>query len=234
MLGRLQIRITGDGEVEVDYGLNNPVSVQTIWESQQARRILNEQRSEALGSMSLGTFSATEGPQDIGITVKNHSCEESDLQYVILVQFLADIPDPDLLKITARLFTAYLLSMLDSKKTVRFDFRISGASLSSILPFPNNITVGALYSLEDGSKRRVQPLQPRDIGKLPYGTCEEFAVILDKPAFITEPGALFLMKNIRLDYVSDRTMQIAEVRRSAGMSEVTRRLTMLALEEKRG
>ncbi|KAJ5987896.1 hypothetical protein N7481_003106 [Penicillium waksmanii] len=161
-----------------------PVSVQTTWNSQQVRKILDEQRFEPLGSVSADILSVTKGPQDIGITLKNHPSEESDLQYVIFVQFLAEIPDPDLLEIS-HLFTAHVLSMLDPKKTVRFDFRISDESLSSILPFPNNITVGALHSSEDGSKRRVPPLERHDIGRLPQSICEEFAVVLDRPTFVT-------------------------------------------------
>lgn len=174
----------------------------------------------------------TQSPQDIGITVKHHSSEESDLQYVIFVQFLAEIPDPELLEITGRLFTAHVLSMLDSEKTIRFDFRTSGAILSSILPFPKNITVGALYSSETRSKRRIAPLQPYDVGELPSVICKEFAVVLDMPAFITEPGVLFLMNNIRPGHDSHRHRTIAQVRRSAGMPEVARRLAMLALESR--
>jgi hypothetical protein len=234
MLSSLQTQRTGDGEWELDYGIDDPVSEQTTWDSQQVRRILDEQRSEALGSVSADTLSVTQGPQDIGITVKNHSSEESDLQYVIFVQFLAEIPDPELLEITGRLFTAHVLSMLDSEKTVRFDFRTSGASLSSILPFPKNITVGALYSSETGSKCRIAPLQLHDVGELPSVICEEFAVVLDRPAFITEPGVLFFMNNIRPGHDSQRHRTIAQVRRSAGMPEVARRLAMLALEENRG
>ncbi|KAJ5100503.1 hypothetical protein N7456_006555 [Penicillium angulare] len=233
MLTRLRMHKTGNDEAGLDYGIDNLVSEQTTWNSQQVRRILDRQRSEALGPVKLGTLSVTKSDND-GITVKNHYSEESDIRYVIFVQFLADIQDPDLLETTGRLFTAHVLSMLDSNKTVQFDFRISGASLSYILPFPKNITVGALYSSEDGSKRRVLPLQPHDIGKLPCETCEEFSVVLDRPEFITEPGVLFVMNNIGPNDDSDRTIRKAEVRRSAGMPEVTRRLAMLALEEKRG
>jgi hypothetical protein len=232
MLDNLQR--TGDGGWELDYGINDPVSVQTTWNSQQVRRILDEQRSEGLGSVSPDTLSVTKGPQDIGITVKSNSSEESDLQYVIYVQFLAEIPDPALLEITGRLFTAHVLSMLESKKTVRFDFKISGASLSSILSSPTNITVGALHSSEDGSERRITPLRKHDIGILPNTICEQFAVVLDKPAFVTEPGVLFFMNDVRPDDVRDQGCPIAEVRRSAGMSEVARRLAMLALDENRG
>ena len=121
---------------------------------------------------------------------------------MIFVQFLADIPDPDLLEITGRLFTSQVLSLLDSKKTVRFDFRASGASLSSILPISSNMTVGALHTLEDGSKRRVLPLEQHDIGKIFELACDDFAVVLDKPEFVTEPGVLFLSNNIKRNHGS--------------------------------
>jgi hypothetical protein len=153
---------------------------------------------------------------------------------MIYVQFLADILDPALLEIIGRIFTAHVLSMLASKKTVRFDFKLSSASLSSILSFPTDITVGALHSSEDRSERRITPLRKHDIGILPNTICEQFAVVLDKPAFVTELGVLFFMNDVRPDDVRDQGWPIAEVRRSAGMSEVARRFAMLALEENRG
>ncbi|OQE21359.1 hypothetical protein PENSTE_c012G08121 [Penicillium steckii] len=234
MLDSIQMQKTENVGMELDNGIDDPASVQDTWQSHQVRRILDEQRSEAQDSVSPDNLFVTQGPQDIGITVKNHSSEESDLQYGIFVQFLEDIPDLDLLEITGRLFTSQVLSLLDSKKTVRFDFRVPGASLSSILPISSNMTVGALHVLEDGSKRRVLPLEQHDIGKIFDLVCEDFAVVIDKPEFITEPGVLFLLNNIKRNYGSQLNRIIAQVRRSAGMPEVARRLAMLAVEENTG
>ncbi|CAG8903148.1 unnamed protein product [Penicillium egyptiacum] len=220
---------------ELDYGTDELVSVQTTWDSQQVKEILNEQRTKDLRSMDPDTLSLSRGPRDTEVTIKNHSGVESDLQYVIYVQFLADILDPALLETTARLFTAHVISKLGSNKTVRFDFKIPGLSLSSILSFPNDLPVGALHSPEDGSERqRILPLRRHDIGILPDTTCEQFAVVLDKPAFVTEPGVLFFMNNLKPKDFIDHRYPVAEVRRSAGMFEVVRRLAMLGIEEKLG
>lgn len=234
MLDSIQLQRTEDGEMELDYRIDDPAFVQSTWDSPQVRTILNEQLSKAQESANLNNLSVTKGPEDIGIMVKNHSSEESDLQYVIFVQFLADIPDPDLLEIVGRLFTSQVLSFLDSKKTVRFDFRVPGASLSSILPISSNITVGALHLLADGSKRRVLPLEQHEVGKVFDTMCDDFAVVLDKPEFITEPGILVLMNNIKRNYGIQLNRTVAQVRRSAGMPEVARRLAMLAVEENIG
>lgn len=54
-----------------------------------------------------------------------------------------------------------------------------------------------------------------------------FVVILDKPAFVTEPGVRFLMNDVRPDDVRDHRCPLAEFRRSAGIPQVARRLAML-------
>lgn len=42
----------------------------------------------------------------------------------------------------------------------------------------------------------VQRMLPSDVGVIPNVVCEQFAVVLDKSAFVTELGVLFLINNM--------------------------------------
>ncbi|KAJ5617449.1 hypothetical protein N7537_002563, partial [Penicillium hordei] len=99
-----------------------------------------------------------------------------------------------------------------------FYTRLEEDSLSSLLSSPTKIAVDALYRLEDGVERRNTLLRKHDIRVLPNTIYEQFAVV--KSAFITELGVLFFINNVRLNDIKDEGCPIAEVRRSAGMSEV--------------
>jgi hypothetical protein len=157
-------------------------------------------------------------------------------KYVIYVQFLANIEQEKtaLLETTARTFTAGIISCLAASKTIYFEFRIPGSSLSSLISAaPNGFDVGASYEFEVGSVMRALPQISRDISihPLPHYF---FTVVLDKPAFIQEPSVLFYtLGTDPSQYIEPQTTDtVIETRRSAGIQEAARRLAMLAVEEK--
>lgn len=171
------------------------------------------------------------------MVTNNPSDGQCDLQYVLYVQFLADIEQgkPALLETTARAFTAGIISQLPASKTVYFEFRLPrSSSLSSLISAaPNGFDVGALHEFEAGSVMRTLPQLSRDfsIRPLPH---HFFTVVLDKPAFIQEPSVLFYtLWTDPLQYIEPQTTDtIIETRRSAGIQEAARRFAMLAVEEK--
>ncbi|KAB8276108.1 hypothetical protein BDV30DRAFT_235947 [Aspergillus minisclerotigenes] len=160
-----------------------------------SEQILEQQRQMIEGqSVDLNVLHLTWGPERKTVTVTNYSLDsEYDLQYVIYVQFLADIEQDKtaLLETTARTFTAGIISHLPASKTIYFEFWIPGSSsLSSLVSAPpNGFDVGASHEFEPGTTMRALPLINRDfsIRPLPH---HFFTVVLDKPSFIQEPGVL--------------------------------------------
>ncbi|KAK6814470.1 hypothetical protein RU639_009372 [Aspergillus parasiticus] len=224
---------------EIDYGIHEPLPpapTETLT-FQRTQQILEQQRQIIEGqSVALNVLHLTWGPEHKTVTVTNYPLDsEYDLQYVIYVQFLADIEqDKTLLETTARTFTAGIISHLPAPKTIYFEFRIPGSScLSSLLSAPpNGFDVGASHEFEAGTTMRALPQINRDfsIRPLPH---HFFTVVLDKPSFIQEPGVLFytLWTDPR-QYIESQTGDIIiETRRSAGIHEAARRLAMLAVEE---
>ncbi|KAJ6094079.1 hypothetical protein N7467_002924 [Penicillium canescens] len=92
---------------------------------------------------------------------------------------------------------------------IRLEFRIVGLSLASVLlsPNPNNLL------------ERLVPLQPSNIDIVPNYTYKRFVVILDRPAFITEPGILFLIENMESKLELGSYGCETSIRRSAGVPE---------------
>lgn len=218
------------GGVAIDFGVGEPLPAPTTLDSNQMMEILRNQQIADIQSVDPSTLHLTWGSGDKEVTVTNKlSSEECDLQYVVYVPFLANTPDSVQLETTARTFTAGIISYLASEKTVCFDFRVSD-SLSCIAFLSNEVPVGALHSLDHGSRReRVLPLNNSDSwrGPMPF---KFFAVVLDKPEFITEPGVLFLTVFQDLKETLNEG-NVAQARRSAGLPEAARRLAMLSVEE---
>ncbi|RMZ48625.1 hypothetical protein AFCA_008549 [Aspergillus flavus] len=225
---------------EIDYGLHEPPppALSETLTFHHTQQILEQQRQMIEGqSVDLNVLHLTWGPEHKTVTVTNYSLDsEYDLQYVIYVQFLADIEQDKtaLLETVARTFTAGIISHLPASKTIYFEFRIPGSSsLSSLLSAPpNGFDVGASHEFESGTTMRALPLINRDfsIRPLPH---HFFTVVLDKPSCIHEPGVLFytLWTDPR-QYIESQTADIIiETRRSAGIHEAARRLAMLAVEE---
>lgn len=130
------------------------------------------------------------------------------------------------------------MSHLAVSKTVYFEFRIPGSSLSSLISAPpNGFDIGACHEFEarPGTLIRALPQGSRDYSFRPYAH-HYFTVVLDKPTFVQEPGVLFFTIwsdpspeiEINPDATTDR---VIETRRSAGIHEATRRLAMLSVEE---
>ncbi|OJJ00270.1 hypothetical protein ASPVEDRAFT_70519 [Aspergillus versicolor CBS 583.65] len=220
---------------EIDYGLHEPPPPAPSDETptaQYIQEVLEQQTGDDVQSDSLRLITRTE---DNTVTVTNNPDGESDLQYVIYVKFLAHIEGGKtaLLETTARTFTAGIISCLAASKTVYFEFRIPGPSLSSLISAaPDGFDVGALHEY-DGSITRVQPLIGRELYTRPLRP-HFFTVVLDKPAIIQEPSLLFYtLWSDPLQYLEpESTDSVIEIGRSAGIREAARRLAMLAVEEK--
>ncbi|KAJ6118629.1 hypothetical protein N7471_013249 [Penicillium samsonianum] len=121
--------------------------------------LISKVRRPGLRSVQPDKFSSTKAPRGTEITVKTHSSQESDLQYVIYVYSISGGNSrPSLIRNHA--------PSIHSK--VRFDFKIPGLSLSSILSFPIDLAVGTLQHPEGGLERqRILPLLKHDVGILP-------------------------------------------------------------------
>ncbi|KAE8340456.1 hypothetical protein BDV24DRAFT_133930 [Aspergillus arachidicola] len=109
---------------EIDYGLHEPpppAPSETLT-FQRTQQVLEQQREMIEGqSVDLNVLHLTWGPEHKAVTVTNYSLDsEYDLQYVIYVQFLADIEQEKtaLLETTARTFTAGIISHLPAPKTI--------------------------------------------------------------------------------------------------------------------
>jgi hypothetical protein len=228
--------ITPDGEWKIDYDADVLPPEKTAWDSQEIKEILEQQPTSNHESEDL---CLTWGSDEKTLTITNFTdSEKSDLQYVIHIPFLADNAD-NLLERTAHIFTTHLLAKIGPAR-IRLEFRIPGPSLASVLssPNPNDLPVGVLYNIKDGSKQerqeRLVPLQPSNVGIVPNYTCKQFAVILDRPPFITEPGILFLIENMESKPEFGPSGCETIIRRSAGVTEAARRLAMLDLKEEVG
>jgi hypothetical protein len=228
---------TPDGEWKIDYDADVPPPEKTAWDSQEINEILKQQPTPNNESQYL-SLKWGSGSDEKTLTITNFTdSEESDLQYVIHVPFLADNTDNlSLLERTAHIFTTHILAKIGSAR-IRLEFQISGSSLASVLsnPNPNDLPIGALYNTKDGSKqKRLVPLQHSNVGIVPNYACEQFAVILDRPAFITEPGILFLIENMESKPEFGPSSRETIIRRSGGVTEASRRLAMLDLKEEVG
>ncbi|KAJ5782358.1 hypothetical protein N7457_004132 [Penicillium paradoxum] len=190
-----------------------------------------------------GIVSITNTPKDA----------EPDLQYLIYASFLSHLrntPESSLLKSTARLFTAALLSNLPAQTTVNLTFSIpESMSWSAIHPAHalsqvTDLRIGALHTFsanedETPAPHRIPPSYPHDsiyaarVGlSTPYRV---FAVVLDRANFVSEAGIYFYMADWDASNDPDPFLEVcpddAEVRRCVGMSEAARRLAMLAVDE---
>ncbi|BCS22505.1 uncharacterized protein APUU_30730S [Aspergillus puulaauensis] len=225
---------------EIDYGLHEPPPPAPCEETPTSQYILEvleqQQQTAEVQSADLDSLRLTIGTESNTVTATNSSSDgECDLQYVVYVKFLAHIEQEKtaaLLETTARTFTAGIISCLPASKTVYFEFRIPGSSLSSLLSAaPNGFDVGALHEY-DGSVMRVQPRIGREVYTRPL-SAHFFTVVLDKPAVIQEPSVLFYtLWSDPLQYIEPQvTDSVIETGRSAGIREAARRLAMLAVEE---
>jgi hypothetical protein len=183
---------------------------------------------------------------------------EADIQYLIYPSFLSHLGDqstvPTLLESTARLFTSALKSHLSTSKTLNLAFHIPdsspvlwrtlrpahNAALSAHGPTP--FALGALHTIaannDAPARHRVSPQRREDTlatARISISrTYRVFAVVLDRPAFVSEAGVFFFMHDY--DSVNDPAPEYpdcpdTEVWRSAGIREVARRLGMLVVEE---
>lgn len=242
---------------ELDYGLDQDEGqpVPSLFDDPgHIMEVLTQQ----MQGLSFDTLHLTRGLGPEAVTVTNGASdfsEECNLQYIVYVPFLGNIQNPaDLLETTARLFTASIVAHISAIKTVRFEFRVpDSSSVSSILPeHPQSLQVpqftsGALQNLDHmkSQRERVLPLDPKDRvydKQRLLDPCKLFAVVLDRPSFITEPGVMFLQVTSEYPPPPERRANSSgfgdghwmEVRRSAGMPEVARRLAMLTVEECQG
>jgi hypothetical protein len=226
---------------QIDYGLHEPPPPPTSEETptlQHIQEVLEQQQQTAeVQSVDSTVLRLTWGSENNTVTVTNNSSDgECDLQYVIYVQFLAAIEQEktSLLETTARTFAAGIISHLPASKTIYFEFRIPGTSLSSLIsPAPNGFEVGASHEFEAGSIMRALPQINRDVSIRPIPH-DFFTVVLDKPVFIQEPSVLFyILWTAPRQYIKPQsTDTVVETLRSAGIQEAARRLAMLAVEEK--
>lgn len=242
MIGRYSTYVYG----QFDYGLYepSPPALSETLTIQHIQEALEQQQTAEIQSLNLNVFRIIWGSERSTITITNKSLDsQCDLQYVIYVQFLADIEikqeRSNLLETTARTFTAAIISYLPVSKTIYFEFRIpTSSSLSSLISAPpNGFDIGASHEFQAGSGTfiRALPQGSRDYSFRPF-SYYYFTVVLDKPTFIHEPGVLFftlwadpaLEIEIDPDSITD---PIIETRRSAGIYEATRRLGMLSVAE---
>ena len=92
-----------------------------------------------------------------------------------------------------------------------------------------------LYNAKEGSKQeRLVPLQPSNVSIVPNYTYKQFVVIINRLAFITELGILFLIENMesKLEFGPFSCETI--IRRSSGVTEAAKRLAMLDLQRRSG
>ena len=198
---------------------------------------------------------------DPSVTVTNTlDGAEPDLQYLLYAPFLSHLRGDSaeaLLESTARLFTAALVAHLPPAKTLHLELRIPASDAwSAILPAHRDalrrhgdgdtFPIGALYTLTSDhtdpnrapAPHRISPQRRSDglatalmMLREPYRV---FAVVLDKARFVREAGVCFYMTDYDESKEPDRddvSCPNTQVWRSAGMSEVARRLAMLAVEE---
>lgn len=225
---------------EIDYGRHEPPPPALSEETptaQYIQEVLQQQQQTAeVQSADLDSLRLTIGTTSNTVTVTNNSSDgECDLQYVIYVKFLAHIEQEKtaaLLETTARTFTAGIISCLAASKTVYFEFRIPGSSLSSLISAPpNGFDVGALHEY-DSSVMRVQPSICGELYSPPPPPYF-FTVVLDKPAIIQEPSVLlYTLWTDPSQYIDHQFPSgVIKIGRSAGIREAARRLAMLAVDD---
>lgn len=180
-----------------------------------------------------------------------------DLRYIIYVPFLHYHSASESLEGTARAFTSAIISHLPKGKTVHFEFhKPSDMTLSSIVSFHRiqistrpEMYVGALHTIQTQpdvarSPDRVYPCFRNERPPL-YADIERykvFAVVLDRPNFVEDPGVLFVMTDGgkskvwpggNFELLGGPTFDYFETQvwRSAGMAEAARRLGMIVVDE---
>ena len=200
-------------------------------------------------SLALGNFTVASQPDGAVTITTAPMASEPDLRYIIHVAFpLSDLH----LAQVAKAFTSTLMEKISGSKSVCLVFHSSYVSFSHIaakhralLESRPEITIGGIQDVlltvdEPPKKMRIFP-QTRSPSH-GYGYTSEpyctFAVILDRPNFLTAPGVLFLFAN-RSELQEDHNPASApdstddeelsnileyQVWRSAGMSEVAQRL----------
>lgn len=231
---------------ELDGGLDEPFAEglePAALDAQQVQELLEQQQQTAeIQPVDSCTLHLDRGLDDRALMITNSAKQECDLQYTVYAPFLAHLPDPDLpslLETTARTFTAAVISRLPGDKTVRFEFKVPPtSSLWSIASsHASTLKPGALHTFDDGSRReRVLPLSRSDVTPSSREHYKSFFVVVDKPAFVEEPGVLFLIS--RTNALQDPSLieanhgeTVLETRRSAGIPETARRLAVTAVEE---
>ncbi|KAJ5922317.1 hypothetical protein N7516_010020 [Penicillium verrucosum] len=126
-----------------------------------------------------------------------------------------------------------IISQLGFNKSIRLQFKTpSSSSLSCLLSRRNEFPVGALHNF-DADTRQERTL-PFGIGDHAYEPIAHkfFAVVLDRPSFITQPDvSFFTVLNELQEEMEPTEINLVDVKRSAGIPEVARRLAMLAVEE---
>lgn len=232
--------MSSDRDCKVDYELDEDEAQPMPSPSDGTRHIIDV-LTQQLQGLSLDSFHLTRGPRPKAVAITNKASDSpgaSDLQYVVYTPFPGNIQDPaDLLETTARLLTASIIAHIPPNKTVYFEFHVPGSSVSYVLPeHPQPLqdlpfALGAPQTLETSQRKRALPLCPEDWIYRMLDPCRLFAVVLDRPSFITEPGVLFMKVTSNYPPDGDDDELWMDVRRSAGMPEVARRLAMLAVEK---
>lgn len=157
-------------------------------------------------SLALGNFTVASQPDGAVTITTVPMASEPDLRYIIHVAFpLSDLH----LAQVAKAFTSTLMEKISGSKSVYFEFHSSYVSFSHIvakhralLESRPEITIGGIQDVlltvdEPPKNMRIFP-QTRSPShgygytSKPYCT---FAVILDRPNFLTAPGVLFLFAN---------------------------------------
>lgn len=215
---------------DIDYGFGEALPVETKFDAQQTKEILKRQETDEIQAVDQSKLYLTWNDVTLTISSKSSDC---DIQYVVYVPFLAGIQDSSLLETTARTFTAAIISQLGFNKSIRLQFKIpSSSSLSYLLSQRNEFPVGALHTLDAGTRQ--ERTLPFGIGDYAYEPIPHkfFAVVLDRPSFVTQPGVLFFtVLNELQEEMEPTEINLVNVKRSAGIPEVARRLAMLAVEE---
>ncbi|KAJ5681141.1 hypothetical protein N7536_012280 [Penicillium majusculum] len=215
---------------DIDYEFGEALPVETKFDAQQTKEILKRQETDEIKGVDQSKLHLTWNDATLTISTKSSDC---DIQYVVYVPFLADIQDFSLLETTARTFTAAIISQLGFNKSIRLQFKTpSSSSLSCLLSQRNEFPVGALHNFDAGTRQeRTLPFGNRDYA---YELIAHrfFAVVLDRPSFVTEPGVLFFtVLNELQEEMEPTEINLVDVKRSAGILEIATRLAMLAVEE---
>lgn len=228
---------------------SNPLS------EDQIRDQLNQEA--AVGGFSFDpTFQIS---QDIDIITVTNAAEKTvcDVQYSIHALFLAPLRDSaplSLLKSTARLFTASIVSHLPANKTFNFKFCIPNShSWSAISPAQtealshhnqeNPFAIGALHPLSADNEQpsvayRFTPQKSdkyfasaKETANTPFRL---FRIALDRPRFVSEAGVYFYMADFDTSGDPDPYLEVCpddtQIFRVEDMSTVAGRLGIVVLD----